>query len=247
MTRRFSTLATLLLVPTLGLSSGCEFLDSLTESSAIVDVFTTSHGTPDEQGQVPERNGEQLIFTNDMGWEIYLNAAYVTTSGLTLVACDGERFEVDLYWGAMAENIPEHGDYEALGIGGVRATSGSYCSMLVQYAPFDGDDMDEPAALGSTVYLAGTAIQGDQMVEFAWRSEVELEVDVDLAEIDGGNPFEIGKNEYVSKKLTVAKAYDSFFAGIDFAEPLAQADVDALVTATLESETAAFEGTAKPN
>lgn len=247
MTRRISTLATLLLVPTLGLSSGCEFLDSLTESSAIVDVFTTSHGTPNEQGQVPERNGEQLIFTNDMGWEIYLNAAYVTTSGVTLVSCAGERFEVDLYWGALAEDIPEHGDYEALGIGGVRATAGNYCSMLVEYAPFEGDDMDEPAALGSTVYLAGTAISGDQMVDFVWRSEVSLEVDVDLAELADGRPFEIGKNEYVSKKLTVAKAYDAFFAGVDFAEPLAQADVDSLVTATLESGTAAFEGTAKPN
>lgn len=247
MTRRFPTLTALLLVPVLGSSSGCEFLDSLTERSAIVDMFTTSHGTPNAEGQVPERNGEQLIFANDMGWEIYLNSAYVTTSALTLVSCAGDRFEVDMYWGALAEDIPEHGDYEALGVGGVRATSGNYCSVLVEYGPFDGEDMDDPAALGSTVFLSGAAVKGDQMVEFTWRTELALEVDVDISEIEAGSPFEIGKNEYVSKKLTVAKAYDGFFEGVDFAEPLEQADVDALIGDTLQRKTAAFVGTAKPN
>ena len=59
----------------------------------------------------------------------------------------------------------------------------------------------------------------------------------------------VGDSEFVSKKLTVAKTYDRFFDGVDFAEvgSLAQADIDALLTDTLNHQTAAFIGTAKPN
>ncbi|MFV8755855.1 hypothetical protein ACNOYE_35330 [Nannocystaceae bacterium ST9] len=234
-------------MPVLGASTGCDFLDSLTESSAIVDVFATSHATPDAEGNMPERNGEQLVFANDMGWEIYLDEATVTTQSLSLESCDGERFDVEMYWGALAEAIPEHGDYEALGVGGVRASEGSYCSLIVGYGPSDPDDSSGVAA-GSTVYLAGTAIKDDVMVEFAWRTELALDVDVDLGGVQDGEPFRIGSNENFSKKLTVAKAYDRFFDGVDFAaiDELGQADIDALVADTLSRQTVAFLGTGKP-
>ncbi len=249
-TRRFPALTALLLVPVLGSSTGCldEFLNSLGESSSIVDVFATSHATPDSQGEVPERNGEQLLFANDMGWEIFLDEAYVTTTALSLNACDGERFDVEMYWGALAENIPSHADYEVQGVGGVRATSGSYCSMLVEYGPSEAEGMGD--AVGSTVYLAGTAIKADQTIEFVWRTELAVDVDVDLSEVENGEPLHIGTGQtVVNKKLTIAKAYDRFFDGVDFAEldSFSQADVDALLTDTLHRQTAAFLGTAKPN
>ena len=52
MTRRIPTLAAIL-VPTLVLSSGCDFIDQLTEHSGIVDVFATSHGTPTSKATSP--------------------------------------------------------------------------------------------------------------------------------------------------------------------------------------------------
>jgi hypothetical protein len=108
--------------------------------------------------------------------------------------------------------------------------------------------MDVADAVGSTVYLAGTALKGDQMVEFVWKTELAIDVDVDISEIDDGAPFHVGNNEFVNKKLTVAKTYDRFFDGVDFADidSLEQADIDALLTDTLSSQTAAFIGTAKP-
>jgi hypothetical protein len=245
--RRLPSLTALLLVPVLGASTGCDFLDSLSESSVIVDMFATSHGTPDAAGELPERNGQQLVFANDMGWEVFLDEAYVTTTALSLHSCAGERFDVEMYWGALAESIPEHGDYEVLGVGGVRATEGSYCSLRVEYGPAE-DGMAQPDAVGSTVYLAGTALKDDQMVEFVWKTELAIDVDVDLSEVDDGAPFRVGASEFVNKKLTVAKTYDRFFDGIDFADigSLDQADVDALLTDTLDRQTAAFIGTAKP-
>jgi hypothetical protein len=240
--RRISTLpAAALLVPALALASGCELLDQLTERSAIVDVFTTSHGTPDEAGNLPNRNGDQLIFTNDMGWQVFIDDAYVTTSAVTLLACDGERYDVEMYWGALAENLGETADTEVSGVGGVRALSGNYCGVVVAYSP--AEEADDQMAMGSTVLFTGSAVKGDQHIDFTWRSEVDLEVEVDISEIAAGQPFSIGKQEHFSKKLTISKSYNYFFDGVDFAEPLSQDDVEALIADGLREGTVAFEGT----
>ena len=178
MTRRISTLAALL-VPTLVFATGCDFLDQLGQHTGIVDVFAASHGTPDEQGNLPTRNGEQLIFVNDMGWEIFVDEAYVTTGGVTLQACDGERFDVELYWGPLAENIGETADNELEGLGGVRANSGTYCELLVEYAP-TAEEVANPDAAGTTVYLTGSALKDGQHIDFLWKTSVEVEAEVDI-------------------------------------------------------------------
>jgi hypothetical protein len=244
MTLRIPSLSAALLVPTLALASGCDFIDQLSERSAIVDVFTTSHGTPDVEGNLPNRTAEQLIFTNDMGWQVFINDAYVTTGAVTLLACDGERYDVEMYWGALAENVGETADAEVAGLGGVRALSGNYCEVLVAYAP--AEEADDAMAMGATVLFTGSAVKGDQHVDFTWRSEVELEVEVDISEIQAGQPFSIGRQEYFSKKLTISKSYNHFFDGVDFAEELSQDDIESLIADSLREGTVAFEGTAVP-
>jgi hypothetical protein len=241
MTLRISSLSAALLVPTLALASGCDFIDQLSERSAIVDVFATSHGTPDVEGNMPNRTAEQLIFTNDMGWQVFINDAFVTTSAVTLLACDGERYDVEMYWGAMAENVGETADTEVAGLGGVRANSGDYCDVLVAYAP--AVEADDAMAMGSTVLFTGSAVKGDQHIDFTWRSEVELEIEVDISEIDAGAPFSISRQEHFSKKLTISKSYNHFFDGVDFAEALSQDDIEALIADSLREGTVAFEGT----
>lgn len=239
MTRRISLLAAL--APTLLLTTGCEFLDQLTQHTGIVDVFAASEGTPDEQGNLPTRNGEQLIFTNDMGWEIFVDEAYVTTAGVTLLACDGERFDVELYWGPLAENIGQTADGDLAGLGGVRVDSGSYCDLLVEYAP-TAESVPNPDAIGTTVYLTGSALKDGQHIDFLWKTSVEVETKLDIATLEAGKPFRISKEQYFSKKLTISKIYNRFFDGVDFAEPLTQGDIDALVTASLKDGTIAKLG-----
>lgn len=240
MTRRILPAAALLL-STLTLGTGCDFLDQLTQHSGIVDVFTTSHGTPDTDGNMPNRTAEQLIFTNDMGWQVFINDAYVTTAAVTLKACDGERYDVEMYWGALAENLGETADTDVAGLGGVRANSGTYCEVLVAYAP--AEEADDAMAMGSTVVFTGSAVKGEQHIDFTWRSNVELEVEVDISEIAAGQPFEIGEQEHFSKKLTISKSYNHFFEGVDFAEELTQEDIEALIADSLREGTVAFEGT----
>ncbi len=238
MTRHNPLLALALLVPTLTMGTGCELLDALNERSGIVDVFTTSHGTPDDEGNMPTHNGHQLVFTNDMGWDVFIDQAYVTTSAVTLLGCEGERFEVEMYWGALAEDLGATADTELEGVGGVRATSGDYCDLLVEYGP------EDPNAPETTVLLSGSAVMGDQHIDFTWRSDVSLEAKVDISDIEAGQPFSIAREQYVPKKLTVSKHYDHFFSGVDFSEELSQSDIDDLVTDSLRHSTVAFEGTA---
>lgn len=239
MTSRIPLLATLL-VPTLALASGCDFIDQLTQHTGIVDVFTTSHSTPDEAGNIPSNNGDQLVFANDMGWEVFVNEAYVTTSAVTLLACDGESFNVEMYWGALAENIATTADNEVEGVGGVRANSGSYCDLVVEYGP--ADEVDLPAAMGATVFLTGSAVRGDEHVDFTWRSDAELDVQVDISGIQNGGPFSISTDQHLSKRLTISKTYNHLFDGVDFSEALDQADIEDLLADSLRHATVAFEG-----
>lgn len=238
MTRRFPLLATLLLIPSVGLSSGCDFLDQLQQRTGIVDVFAASHGTPDEQGNLPTHNGEQLIFVNDMGWEVFIDEGYVTTSAVILEACDGQRFNVELYWGPLAEDIGATADRESNGLGGVRADSGTYCQMMVEYAP-TADTVENPDAIGSTVYLTGSALKGGKHIDFLWKTDMTIEVPVDISNIEAGGPFRVSENQNFAKDLTITKSYDQFFAGVDFNDKLTQGDVEALISATLMEGTIA--------
>lgn len=234
--------ATAILAPALALSSGCDFIDQLTQTSGVVDVFATSHGNPDADGNLPDRNGDQVVFVNDMGWQVVIDDAVVTTAGVTLQSCDGARFDVELYWGALAEDMSGSADYDITGLGGVRADSGTYCDLLVEYAPL-AEGMDNPEAEGATVFLAGAALKDGETVEFVWRTELAVDVSVDISAIQAGGPFEIAKSQAVSKQLTVAKSYNAFFDGIDFADELSQDEIDSLLAATLSDETKAFVGT----
>ena len=44
---------------------------------------------------MPARNGKQLTFKTDMGWEVFVNESFVATSGVTLIGCDDQDFEED--------------------------------------------------------------------------------------------------------------------------------------------------------
>ena len=241
MTRSLAALLPAVLLPTLTLATGCDLLDQLNTHSGIVDVFATSHGTPDEEGNLPARNGQQLIFVNDLGWEIFVDEAYITTAGVSLQACAGDTFDVQMYWGPLAEDVGLTADSEHTGLGGVRVESGTFCEMIVDYAPV-AEEVDNPEAVGATVFLTGSALKDGQHVDFVWRSEIAVEVEVDISTIDDGKPFEISDTQAVPDKLTVSKSYDRFFDGVDFGQEITQVDVDSRVADTLSNETNAREG-----
>lgn len=244
MTRRIPTFA-LALVPLVAFSTGCQdFFDQLTQRSGIVDVFVTAHSTPDAEGKPASRNGQQLYFTNDMGWEVYIDEGFVTTAGVTLVDCGGEETDVEMYWGAQAENLADTADKDINGVGGVRALSGDYCALEVEYGP--AEDSMSDAAMGATAFFTGSAVRGDEHIDFVWRSEVQVETEVDISKAEFGQPFHISETQNFAKQLTVSKAFNHIFDGVDFGLDYSQGDIDDLIADGLATGTVAFEGTNRP-
>ena len=240
------TLATTLGLVTALLGSGCDLIDAFEdEGKTQVQVFTTHHATS-EDGQMPVLggDGEQRVFQSDEGWTITLTEGYVVTSGVTLIGCDGATRELDLYWGALAEDLNVE-DLELASVGSVQSGPGEYCGMTVHYGPFDAETSDvEPRSAevdGATIFLAGAAERDGEIVPFQIRATGSLDVDLDLnAEL--GQPLRITGNENFPVELTLSKTYDRFFDGIDFSA-MGELDMATQTLAVLELETRVDPGT----
>lgn len=241
------TLATLLATTT-----GCELLESIEgDRSATVQVHVTHHATP-EGGVFPNRgdDGEFRVFDNDEGWTITLQEAFVVTASATLLACDGTEVPLDLYWGALPENITDS-DLDLFSFGGTEVEAGDYCSIRVAYGPYTPIDErsaqqyempeDADALLGATAYVRGFATKGEEMAVFELRADEDIVVEVEL-QGEGGGPLHVSGEEPFPVELTLSKTYDRFFDAVDFAA-LTEADLQANMMAVLGAETRVTSGT----
>lgn len=181
----------------------------------------------------PDRGGEDMprTFENDTGWTVTLLESYITISSLTLVACDGTPYPLEMFWGPCPEDLREE-DLDILTVAGGKMPEGYYCGLQVGYGPYhapavDPGDEDSRHDIpmnsevdGTTVYLEGGAtrnVEGEDPVMFELENDRELVVDLDLSELGGpGSPLHIAAKENFPKELTVSKTYDRFLDGVDF-------------------------------
>lgn len=240
-------LATTLGLATTLLGSGCDLIDAIEGDGdkTIVQVFTTHHASV-EDGEMPAAGGDgaDRVFDNDEGWTITLQEAYVVTSAVTLIGCDGSTRELDLYWGPLAEDLTEE-DLDLSSVGSTTSEAAEYCGLTVHYGPFDGASSDvTPRAAeveGATVYLVGGAERDGEIIPFEIRATGSVTVDLDLvAEL--GHPLRVTGNESFPVELTLSKTYDRFFDGIDFTA-MEGLDMNEQSLAVLEFETRIDNGT----
>jgi hypothetical protein len=233
---------------------GCALLEDLQDDGGVINVFATHHGTPAD-GAFPERDGP-IVFVNEEGWQVVLREAVVVTQGVTLFKCgdDGESTELEMYWGALPEDFIDEPDLDPQGIGGVQTSSGEYCGMTVRYGPFQDPNnpeyypLTEPRAMGSTVYLAGSATkEGFDEVFFEVNTSKSLDVLISLQDLDDGGPVQV--NESANPRLVIAKVYDHYLEGVDFSQmdALGQDAVDMMLLGVLETDTVAWLGDPKAN
>ena len=203
------------------LSAGCE----LGNSTNFLHVLTTHHATP-EGGSFPNLGdeGDPRVFYTDLDWRVTLTEAYVVTSRIELQACSGDVIGLDLYNGPLPENLRER-DLETYSLGGQDVPGGSYCRLLVQYGPYNPNELSgeqqvtEPAAeeiLGATIFLAGIAEKGRDEVVFEFRSEEPIVAALDLSQLSNGKPVRVDPSSLYPVELTTSKTYDRFFDGVDF-------------------------------
>ena len=241
-----NSLTTAVAICALGANTGCDAdelfgLDS--DGGGLVNVFSTHHASPTDEGEIPDRTA-MPEFTTDEGWEVVVSDSILVTASVTLRKCGaGSTFDVDMYFGALPEDLTGT-DLVVTGIGGVDVPKGEYCSVTVDYAPLTaelatdgGFEMPDSRIDGHTLLLEGTARKDGVTVPFEIVSAFASTVDVNLPV-----PLDVGKREAFAKELTVSKTYDRFFDGIDF-ERLDTLDLDTHFAQVLSNQTWAVAGT----
>lgn len=232
-------------------TAGCDLMEALDGSGGTVQMFATHHATP-EDGELSIEEGEDRVFETESGWTVVLEEAYVVTSAISLVHCDGSSAQADLYWGQLPENLTAP-DLEVTSLGSVEAPAGQYCGVVVDYEPYDPWAVqdgfarpDNDALVGATMYLRGHAIKGEELrVGFEVRSEDPITVELDLSDLDGGQPFTMAEREAFPRELTVSKTYDRFFDEIELEliEQTGMGDAEQIVLDVLADETRINLGT----
>lgn len=213
-------------------AAGCDLLG---DDDTVTAINGAHHAGRNDAGVLPDYggDGESRVFTNDLGWTITLTDGFVVTTAVRIETCDGEGVDLEMpfgpfpeYWLDLDKNVNDF----ARG----PLKSGEYCKLIVEYGRYLADTAamasDAPFPVnslerieGTTLSLVGYAERDDGMggVEsksFALRSAETVNVALSLETVSPkGGRFRIAGDEANRVNLTVAKTYDEFFAGVDFA------------------------------
>ncbi|MDC0722681.1 hypothetical protein [Nannocystis bainbridge] len=207
--------------------------ESLLEPKTKVALAISHHGTRNTSGVLPNYGEPDAarVFVNDMGWEVNLAEGVIVMTAAQVESCAGESFDFELPYGPFPEYQLSQ-DQDLVDFASVELPEGTYCKLRVEYGRYQSSlaeqAFDTPYALkghaqveGLTVYLAGTAKDPSGKHEGAnWKFQTNQTsiVELDLSKAEDGRPFAITGKEPGGRALTVAKTYDAFFRGIDFAD-----------------------------
>lgn len=237
------------LCASLSIVAGCSVLDPLEDDGTQLVIYATHHGTPVDGQFINLGDHEKpRVFENDMGWTVTLLEPYVVTTDVRLADCKGFSDRLEMWWGHYPEDIRIE-DLDVATVAGLPVPSGQYCKLWVRYSGYEipvedppGDQsphFDRPLneeVVGSSIFLRGSAAKDDATLQFQFRVTSPVEVELDLSTLEGGGPVTVLHRESFPKDLTVSKAYDRFFDGVDF-ENYDQAEVEADLVGVLQAET----------
>lgn len=212
------------------LLAGCEALGGYAVQTVLNGAH---HGTRSKEGVLPDYGGdmEARIFDNDLGWHIVLSEGVVVTTSAKIERCDGEGVALTMPFGPFPESLLDQ-DAVVTDFALMELDSGEYCNLILEYGRYQGavaamaeEEPFPPPPVknleGATIYLAGTASKDDgkggmTTVNFGFRSEQTVKVDLPMKTLENGGPWTISGDEVNAVSLTVAKTYDGFFTGVDF-------------------------------
>jgi hypothetical protein len=225
--------------------------ESLLNPTTKVSLAISHHGTRDANGVLPDLGEPEAarVFVNDKGWEITLAEGMIVMTAAQIESCAGESFDFELPYGPFPEYQLAQ-DQDLVDFAMVDLPEGSYCKLRVEYGRYQSSlaeqAFDTPYAVqghapieGLTVYLAGTAqdlANGSEGANFGFETNQTAIVELDLSTAVEGRPLVITGKEPGGKALTVAKTYDAFFRGLDFAN-YDKAAIEAGLLEVLKAET----------
>jgi hypothetical protein len=237
-----SKVRALAVVGLVSLSLACQ----LNQEMAQVRVSTVHYLTP-QDGAAPWglEDGEIRTFETDTGWTVVLFEGALVHSDVVVHGCDGTSTPIDMFHGPLAEDLRVD-DLDFKTLGAAEVEPGEFCSLTVEYAPLDASLSASVGPLereldGRTLHFRGAAVRDNTRVEFEFDSNEVLTVTLDLTALNDGAPLRATDTGTSGLELTLAKAYDRFFDGVDF-KHFAQADLEQQVLATIAFETRVGEG-----
>ncbi|MCA9692292.1 MAG: hypothetical protein KC636_22020 [Myxococcales bacterium] len=217
-----------------------------------VEVFASHHGVKLEDGTYPNYGepDSPRSFVNDLGWEVFLDEGWFVVTQVFIRSCAGDNIELPLSFGPFPENVRSL-DLDVVNIAGAELEGGEYCTLLIQYGPYDPQSAAQFSmphstetfdVAGATVKFRGSARMGDVLIPFEVRSNANGSVNLDISKVDEGAPFGTRDEPSGLRKLTFVKTYDRFFAGIDF-NNFDQATFEANLITVLADQTYVITGT----
>lgn len=237
--------------------AGCELLG---DGETVTAINAAHHAARNEAGVLPNYGepDETRIFTNDLGWTVYLSDGFVVTTSVIIEPCEGEGVGLEMPFGPFPEYWRDQ-DKNVTDFARGPLAEGAYCNLIVEYGPYfaataamaaDAPFPVEDAARieGATLTLTGYAEHDDGMggvisKSFALRTSETVTVTLPLDELGpNGGQWKISGDEANRVNLTVGKSYDQFFAGVDFAtfDPAA---LEAELPRLLREQTSVVAGT----
>lgn len=214
--------ATLLSVPPV-LSSGNEALT----------LKLVHHFRKKANGEYPEgkANNVPRVLKNNLGYHITLKAGYITVSKISLTRCD-PVLKVDnaqTQTSAMQQpGLPVvesllRADFEALAVGSLQPSSGSFCNLFVSLEPATADAMRLPNntdMVGKTLYLRGEYVSpgSGQAVPFEISSDQLAAQTVPFHNTKGKDIRLNFTGENAPKEVIIGIAYDGWLDNVDFAK-----------------------------
>jgi hypothetical protein len=229
------------------------------EATVLTVVNAAHHGTRVD-GKLPNLGDpeEARVFTNDMGWTINLIEGFAVTSTAVIESCDGTQIVVGTPFGPFPEYWTEQ-DKNVVDFGYADLPKGTYCKLILEYGRYQANVAsaadDQPFPIkdlmqveGRTLFLAGYAekpdgVGGTITQNFGLETDQTVQVPLDLsaAGVNGG-PFKITGEENATPNLTVLKAYDALFQGVEF-DKLDTAAFNASLPKRLTDSTSVIYGT----
>lgn len=231
------------------------------EEATVLTVLNAAHHGTRVDGKLPNLGDPEKarVFVNDKGWTITLSAGFVVTATAQLEDCDGATVDIGTPFGPFPEYWTEQ-DKNVTDFGYVDLPEGTYCKLTLEYGRYQtavantAEDtpfpIKDPAEVeGRTIYLAGYAEKPDGMggsitQNFGLESDQTIRVPLDLSTLSAsGGAFTITGKENATPNLTVLKAYDALFQGVEF-DKLDVAAFNASLPERLTANTTIISGTA---
>lgn len=203
-----------------------------------VTLKLVHHYRKNADGKYPEGKPTDTprLFTNNLGYQITLNAAYLTVADAQLQVCD----QASKWWRLMAVIPVAHAqstdsisnnrmfvenmlraDFETIEVTSLKASDAAYCRLALTLAPATAESQALPAKMdmvGKTLYLKGKYLSasGGEARAFEFSVTEQTNINVSFQDHDSQDSELKFSAEDASKEIVVGIAYDGWLDDVDF-------------------------------